>query len=259
MKKLLLALILSFLVFINIRLWGMREAEFLLPNSLGGRATCDMPTPQEEAVEVTIQNQNCQSCEGQRQFSRLKARLARVVAFKKYKQAKSRHENAAQMQEDKELVAETQQPADYLPRYQTVQQMLNNSLAEFIACSGCNELTLHQLIDLMNAELKLIETLVYPTMGNRHYLIQSRSDLLDQAVPSVRLVYDKILSFATYNELLNNQFSSQDDHGRNLHLSLNFYNKKIFLHTMYQRLSNLKQQIQKMQYKLVLNQANYRT
>ena len=95
--------------------------------------------------------------------------------------------------------------------------------------------------------------LIYPIMGDHYALIQERGELLQRAIPSVRIVYDKLLSLATHSDLLNEQYTYQVEKGDPIKLSLNTDNKKTFLHAMYQRIEDLKQKIQHMQYKLAIH------
>jgi len=293
MKKLLLVLILSFLVLINVRLWGVQgnysveQAQLVRSKENLARAAVykkhkearmrfgrkrekkqwkvDVHTRKEKQMMKVRERK-----EKQKKAMRERKERRRVTAQKR----KDKREKAIQARKKKKMkvfqeneknsterVRSTELPNvdvqmnDYLSEYETVYQMLNSSLVEFTKCSSCSELTLQQLLDLMSSELNLIEVLIYPVTGNRHHLIQLRSELLDQAIPSVRLVYDKILSVVTHNDFLNDQFNAQGDNGCDVRFLLNFNNKKIFLHTMYQRLFDLKQKMQKVQYKFALNQA----
>jgi len=291
MKKVLLALIVSFLIFLNVRLWAAREAEFLLSGPCR-RSTCDMPygvddvlsattpadaviPPPSEAVPgVTLadlhsiaddirdlknQMRNCQSCAGQAQSTQLRLCLAQAATYLKRKPPKQDREEVAIAIKVDEPSEQQSHVDDYiLPSLEFVQESVERGLAEFLEKASCNELALQQLLELINNELKLVEVLIYPTIGNRFSLLSVRDELLDRAIPSVRILYDRILSLATHNDILNNQFVSQRQFDQGIRLSLSAYDKKLFLHSVYQRLSDILQQLQSMQYRLVFNSPKHR-
>lgn len=241
MKKFLIALITAFLVLLNVRLWGVRDAAMLIPERASWRhATCDMPygqlcDPNYQAEQEMLQEQ---LCGGYTDRGQMAVCLAKVAAYIRHK---------AMIEEQKMH----QEPC--CMSYPEAQSIFNQALHQFAGRPHCNELTLQQLINLADAELRLIEVLVYPTMGNRHECIQERNDLLQKAIPSVQMMYDKLLSVATHNDMLNEQYATSE--GRP-NFALDFDDRRIFLHTMYQRIADMKQKIKDMQYRIAMAALN---
>lgn len=205
MKKLILIIIVSFLVFINVRMWGIEQKNVVMQNKAFGE---------------------------KRRMERFKSIAAHKAIIKKYK-------NRAN--EAKEL---------NILDYNQLCALQDRALNIFIDSSVCNELTLQQLLNLIKSEIELVEVLIYPMIGSKYARLEMRNKLLHEVIPSIKFLYQKILNAATHNEYLSAQYAQQ---GQGKKLVLNFDQKKIFLHTMYQRLSDVKDRIKKIQYTCALN------
>lgn len=229
MKKVLLIIILSFLVMVNIRMWGVRDGScFLNGSSSGRKSVCDIER-QDNGWSSIDRNNKC---------SNDNATLAKRLVYAKHRKQK------------KVTYPGQQGPGRVaaMPSYDAIQRMLYNSLIDFAYCPSCNELTLQQLIDLMQVEMKLLTVFIYPTAGNRLSLLHRRAMLLADAVPSVRMLFDKVLSAAMYNDQLNEQYEQQLQTSQPFNLALHTYDKKLFLHTAYQRIADVQKKIKRMQY-----------
>lgn len=239
MKKILLIIILSFLVMVNIRMWGVRDGSCLLNESSNRKSVCDI----ERQGNGWSPDRNIDLQQNQRSDSN--KILAKKLAY------------AKQCTQKKATYHKQQRPVQIaaMPSYDAVQRMLYNSLIDFAYCPSCNELTLQQLIDLMQVEMQLLTVFIYPTAGNRLSLFHRRAMLLADAVPSVRMLFDKVLSAAMYNDQLNEQYEQHLQASQPFNLALPAYDKKIFLHTAYQRIADVQKKIKRMQYLIATNYA----
>lgn len=292
MKKLLLMLVLSFLVFLNIRLLGgVREAELLLQENCGRRSTCDIAydqtsdadistaclqsespdcldsaadtdVSQEPPLQASIQDvqneheesdeelksasaEDNQTREDQGAFARLKNLVAKVATYKKCKKDREPCNEISVWDDDEET-------HECCASFASIQEAFSKSLESFSARLDCNEFALKQLLELIHNELELVEALIYPTAGNCHALLRKRRKMLDNAIPSIHTIYDKLLSLATYSASLNDQYAHQMQED-NVKLSLKGDNKKLFLHAVYQRIADLKVKIQNMQHRRAIH------
>lgn len=229
MKKLLLIIILSFLVMVNIRMWGVRDGSCLLNGAPSRKLVCDIGHHDNEWANDGDMEQI--------KDSNAHRALAKKLAYAKYRNRQSLYQNQPRL---KQMAA--------VPSYDAVQRMLYNTIIDFAYHPSCNELTLQQLIDLMQIEMQLLAVFIYPTAGSRFSLLHRRAVLLSDAIPSVRVLFDKILSMAMYNDQLNEQYEQQLQASQPFNIALNNNDKKIFLHTAYQRIADVQKKIKRMQY-----------
>lgn len=227
MKKILLIIILSFLVIINIRMWGMRDASSFVNNHASRRSICDIECQKNERREDDFNHSRS---------------LARQVVYMKHCKKEPCSYN----------VSAQKRAASNIPSYMAVEHMLHAALIDFAYHPSCNEFTLQQLIDLMCTEKQLLSVFIYPTSGNQFDILQKRSALLEHAIPTVRMLFDKIINLATYNELLNDQYLLDSVSKNRDRLLLSTYDKKIFLHTAFQRIADIQKQIKNMQQMIAL-------
>jgi len=216
MKKLLLVFILSFLVFLNLRIMGVREAHFLLDGCLKAHGFCAIAYGRSAGA-------CCSAGEQQHQVE---------CAIDVYSSDVGREQDGGCCMVHDDMVAPT----------------LDRIVLDFTHLPSCNELTLQQLVELLNNEAQLVAGLIYPMMVDARSYIQQRNDLLCKAVPSVQGLYNKIVDVAAHSDGLNAQYNEHVQQGNSIKLSLSSRDKKLFLHRLYQRIVNVSQKVRKMQY-----------
>jgi hypothetical protein len=213
---------------VNIRMWGIRDGSCLLNGTPGRKSICDIEQEYGWKTDVDIeQNEN----------SNAQRALAKKLAYAKYRKRQDLYANKPR---SVQMIA--------MPSYDAVQRMLYNTIIDFAYHPSCNELTLQQLIDLMQIEMQLLTVFIYPTAGSRFSVLHRRAMLLHDATPSVRILFDKILSMAMYNDQLNQRYEQQLQASQPFNMALNSNDKKIFLHTAYQRIADVQKKIKRMRY-----------
>lgn len=134
--------------------------------------------------------------------------------------------------------------------YQNMQGGLDRALNKFRSNRDFGEISAGQLLKLLGIEISLVDLLLAAKTGQViEELVVRRNDLLEQTIPSVVFLYDRILDLATYDAKLYDWKASSKSDKESLKNALNMQDKRTFLERARVRLLNYQTLIRDLQYK----------
>ncbi len=141
--------------------------------------------------------------------------------------------------------------------YIEMKDELNKAIERFKRSKELSELSIQQLLDLLDIEMTVVDHLKSGKAGSLVAdAVELRNKKLKRSIPSIIFVYDKILDLATYNETLNEQWNNirNDDRQKEV-LTLTPRDKKTFLHRMKYMLDYYYSMMRTLQWELSIGPA----
>ena len=141
-------------------------------------------------------------------------------------------------------------------RYTTMKQDMGSIFTNLKSSPDFGELMLQKIIDLIEAEIKIVNHLLCSHTGAAvEEAIEERNFQLKHSVPSVAYVYDKMMDLVTYDQETNTRLYRTGCCTKAIAKVLNWNDRCAFLHVMMDKLNHYRGVVRQMQCSIAIGDS----